>query len=158
MEKAARIRQLIDARTALLDAVSGLCEEDFEAAFGEGRLSLKRRLAHIAVVDWDVAKSVREMARGSEDAVAWALPAIRWGEDRARLVETRCCSSGTEIVSEVVLSLQALLDELRSVPDERFLKPAVSESGSAISIASLVDVALRCTQQHYEEVCSWRSE
>ena len=158
MEKAARIKQLIEARTALLGAVAGLCDDDFETAFGDRRLSLKKRLAHIAVVDWDVARGIREISQGSRVLAPHQLPTSDWSEGKIDLVEPRCCSSSNEIMAEVVLSLQALLDELRSLPEEHFLTIQTEGPGSTRGAASLVDVALRCTQQHHEEFLSWRGE
>lgn len=158
MEKAARLKQLVDSRTVLLDAVAGLEEGDFETVFGAKRSSLKTRLAQIAATDWEMAKVIRDVAQGR------GKPDINWfsetdfSQREVECLERRCCCSATEVVSEAVLSLQALLDELRRLADEHFHTVAAADLSSPVSAAFLVDVLVRHAEQHCEDIRSWRGQ
>ncbi|MBI2953136.1 MAG: hypothetical protein HYY30_02400 [Chloroflexi bacterium] len=157
MEKADKIRQLVDSHTALLEAVAGLCVDDFEARFGIECLSPKARLAHIAAENWEMAKLVRDVAQAQWQMDSHQLAGPDRAERMAGLVGQRCSCTPSEAVSEVVLSLQALIDELQPLPDEHFFRgfnPGRPESEH--SLALLVDATLRSAQAHCEEIWSWR--
>jgi hypothetical protein len=156
--KAAKIRQLIDSRTWLLDALAGLCDEDFDRSIGASCQSLRARLAGIAAIDWEVATFVRQLTCGGTGVI------LDWSADAGEkppasdLIERRRCCSSTEVVAEVVLSLQALLAELRPLSEQHFVTTHGSDEVQASSVPRVLDALLRDTEQHFEEIQSWLSQ
>lgn len=166
--KATKIKQLVDSRTALLGTVIGLCDDEFDTVFGVNCESLRARLARIAVVDWARLDQVRQILSGvGQVSVDWSA-AANVQEISAELIERRCCCSSAEILSEVVLSLQSLLAELRPLPEHHFLtsrganetggtnQSSVANEMNAQGVGLVVDALVRDAEQQCEEIRAWR--
>lgn len=160
-EKAAKITQLVEARTQLLQAVLDLPGHDFDTPFGEQSLSLRERLVQVALADWDAAIRVRGIACGQNQPFVAEMPNLACKGDLTRCVEIRRSVSPVELAAEVMLSFQMLLDELRSLPDEHFIQHSQQPTASlaahdaSSNVAILLETITSNIRQHNEDVRTW---
>jgi hypothetical protein len=145
-EKDEIIRGLIRAREGLLDEASLLSPAEQDQVF-LGIWSIKDLLAHLAGWDDTNLKAVQEILAGQRPSF-WAHYDRNWASYNARLVAEYKRDDIDELVALVRESHRRLIDFLRAVPADEYLKRR--------RIASLLRVEAKDEEKHRGQVEAFR--